>query len=131
MIRPNARKRMTTPPIRTMALLALACLLAAGCSQDGGTDGSSTVAAPTMTEDEYVAHIAALTIAVEEGRAGDEAAARAIELGSGGHSRQDVEAFAALLRERPQRWVEIEREIGIRIDELRDEPAGSEGTTDE
>jgi hypothetical protein len=84
-----------------------------------------------MSEDEYVAHVAALTVAVEEGLTGEEAAARALELGSGGHSREEVEAFAATMRERPERWVELEKRVDLRIDELmeteapgRDEAAG-------
>ena len=127
MIRPSALKRTAVPVMRTAALLMLACLLAAGCGQEGGTGGPGGSAAPSMTESEYVAHIAALTIAVEEGRSGDAAYARAVELGSKGHSREDVEEFAALLRSRPQRWVEIEREIDTRIGELRNDPAGPAG----
>jgi cell division septum initiation protein DivIVA len=80
-----------------------------------------------MTESDYVSHIAALTIAVEEGLSGEAADARAIELGSEGYSREDVEEFAALLRTRPLRWVEVEREVDARIDELREEASGPTG----
>ncbi len=112
--------------IRTAAAaLALAILMAGGCGPDEGTaepgapaaTGSSV--ATSMTERDYVDHIAALTIAVEEGLSGKDAASRAIELGSRGHSREEVEEFARTLRSHPETWVEIEREVDIRIGELR------------
>ncbi|MFH1690314.1 MAG: hypothetical protein ABIE42_08765 [Candidatus Eisenbacteria bacterium] len=124
MLRLSACKRRAATCIRTAALLALASLLAAGCGQEGETGGPDTPGTSSMTESDYVAHIAALTIAVEEGRSGKAAYARTIELGSKGHSREQVEEFAALLRSRPKRWVEIEREIDTRIGELRSDDAG-------
>ncbi len=128
----------TAPGVRTAAAaLALAILMTGGCGPDGGpaepgvpaTTGSS--GAPSMTEQDYIAHIAALTIAVEEGLSGEDAASRAIELGSRGHSREEVEEFARALRSRPKTWVEIEHEVDRRIGELRsaarDTTGGAEG----
>jgi len=109
--------------MRAVVLLAFASLLVSGCGQEGETDAPDA-RTPRMTEADYVAHIAALTIAVEEGRTGQDAYARAIELGSKGYSREDVEEFATLLRARPQRWVEIEHEVDTRINELREEISG-------
>jgi hypothetical protein len=120
--------------VRTAAAaLALAILITGGCEPDGGTaesgapatTGSSGV--PSMTEQDYIAHIAALTIAVEEGLSGEDAASRAIELGSRGHSREEVEEFARALRSRPKTWLEIEHEVDRRIGELRSAAGGSTG----
>ncbi len=112
--------------IRTAAAaLALAILMAGGCGPDEGTAEPGSPAAigssgaTSMTERDYVDHIAALTIAVEEGLSGEDAASRAIELGSRGHSREEVEEFARTLRSHPETWVEIEREVDRRIGELR------------
>ena len=84
-----------------------------------------------MTAESYVAHIAALTIAVEEGLSGQDAASRAIALGSKGYSREEVEEFALALRSRPEMWVEIEREVDKRIVELRSATGGQTGGTEE
>lgn len=80
-----------------------------------------------MTERDYVDHIAALTIAVEEGLSGQDAMSRAIELGSEGHSREEVERFALTLRSRPKTWVEIEREVDKKIIEIRSTAGGRTG----
>lgn len=81
-----------------------------------------------MTEEDYIAHVAALTVAVEEGLSGEEAAQRAVELGSRGYSREQVEQFAAGLSSRPQRWIEIEKEIDARAARLRSGESGSVDT---
>lgn len=80
-----------------------------------------------MTAESYVAHVAALTIAVEEGLSGQDAMSRAIELGSEGHSREEVERFALTLRSRPKTWVEIEREVDKKIIEIRSTAGGRTG----
>ena len=123
--------------VRTAAAaLALAILVAAGCGPDEGTPEPGAPAAiassgaTSMTEQDYIAHIAALTIAVEEGLSGEDAAARAIELGSRGHSREEVEEFARALRSHPKTWVEIEREVDGRIGELRSAAERSTGDTE-
>ena len=124
----------TAPGVRTAAAaLALAILITGGCGPDEGTaepsapvtTGSS--GAPSMTEQDYIAHIAALTIAVEEGLSGEDAASRAVELGSRGHSREEVKEFARALRSRPKTWLEIEREVDRRMGELRSAAGGSAG----
>ena len=83
-----------------------------------------------MTEEDYIAHVAALTVAVEEGLSGEEADQRAVELGSRGYSREQVEQFAARLSSRPHRWVEIEKEIDARAAELRSGASGQADTLD-
>ena len=113
--------------LEVSALLGLACLLSCGCGPGGGDGTPDTPGTTSMTERDYVAHIAALTIAVEEGLTGEDAVARAVELGSGGHSREEVEELAARLRSRPLRWVELEREIDVRIRELKNEADGAGG----
>ena len=134
MIRLRVCEGIAAPGVRTAAAaLALAVLVTGGCGPDGGTGepgapatpGSS--AAPSMTTEDYVVHVAALTIAVEEGLSGEGAASRAIELGSRGHSREEVERFARALRTRPETWVEIEKEVDRKIDELRSATGGSTG----
>lgn len=119
------RRAGRAAPALTAAAIALAALAAAGCGQEDAADEAAR-GAPSMTEEQYVAHIAALTIAVEEGLTGAAADARAVELGSSGHSREEVEEFAELLRERPERWLEMEREVDRRMADLRRE-AGKEG----
>jgi len=83
-----------------------------------------------MTEEDYIAHVAALTVAVEEGLSGEEADRRAVELGSRGYSREQVEQFAARLSSRPHRWVEIEKEIDARAAGLRSGASGQADATD-
>jgi len=112
---------------RAVALLGLACLLSCGCEPGSGDGAPDTSGTTSMTESDYVAHIAALTVAVEEGLTGEDAAARAVELGGGGHSREEVEKLAARLRSRPRRWVELEGEIDVRIGELKNEVSGTDG----
>lgn len=138
MIRLRAREGRAAPDLGTAAAaLALAVLMTAGCGPDGeagqpgapAARGSSTAA--SMTAETYIAHIAALTVAVEEGLSGQDAASRAIELGSKGHSREEVEEFALTLRAHPQTWVEIEKEVDRRIVELRSAVVGRTGGTDE
>ncbi|MEA3409126.1 MAG: hypothetical protein U9Q95_02150 [Candidatus Eisenbacteria bacterium] len=124
--------------VRTVvATLALAVLAVGGCGPDTGTGqpgapaATGSSAAGSMTEENYVAHIAALTIAVEEGLSGEDAVSRAIELGSKGHSREEVEEFAKTLRSRPRTWIEIEREVDRRIGEIRsaaDDTIGHDGS---
>ncbi len=122
----RATEGRAAPGVRTAAVaFALVILTMGGCGPDEGTaepgapaaTGSSDTA--SMTEQDYIAHIAALTIAVEEGLSGEDAASRAIELGSRGYSREEVEEFARALRSRPKTWVEIEREVDRKIGELR------------
>jgi hypothetical protein len=117
-------RRSPNLPARALAVAAitLAAFAAAGCEQGNPADEVVTRTAH-MTEEDYVAHIAALTIAVDEGLTGGDADARAIELGSAGHSREDVEEFAALLRTRPERWLDIEGEVDSRVADLRRELA--------
>jgi hypothetical protein len=114
------------PPARILAAaVVLAALAVAGCGR-GDAPEEAAPATASMTEEEYVVHMAALTIAVEEGLTGDAAAARAVELGSGGHSREEVEELAALLREHPERWLELEKEVDRKIVDLRSELDGED-----
>lgn len=134
MIRLRVCEGRAAPGVRTVAgALALAVLVMGGCGPDGGTGESGapatpeSSAAPSMTTEDYIVHVAALTIAVEEGLSGKDATSRAIELGSRGHSREEVERFARTLRSRPKTWVEIEKEVDRKIDELRSAAGGSTG----
>ncbi len=138
MIRLCACEGRAARGIRTIAAaFALAVLMTGGCGPDGETGQPGAPAArgpsgtPSMTAGDYVAHIAALTIAVEEGLSGHDAASRAIALGSKGHSREEVEEFARTLRSRPKTWVEIEREVDKRIVELRRATGEQTGGTEE
>ncbi len=72
-----------------------------------------------MTEEEYVSHVAALTVAAEEGLHGERALARARELGGGDYARDEIEAFARRLKTEPARWVELEKEVDARAAEIR------------
>ena len=120
---------MGSPPARgAAAVLLTACLVACGCGQDAGPDGTTPQDPSSMTEEDYIAHVAALTVAVEEGLSGEEADRRAVELGSRGYSREQIEQFAARLSSRPHRWVEIEKEIDARAAELRSGASGQADT---
>lgn len=111
-------RRRLQPAAATALLPALLCVLALqGCSERGeGGAGRDTVLEPSA----YVAHVAALAVATEEGLTGEAALARAAELGGGEYSREDIEAFAAVMRERPREWLELERSVDERIRQLRD-----------
>ena len=137
-IRLRAYEGRATPGVRTAAAaIALAALMTGGCGPDVETGQPGAAAtrhpstAPSMTSEAYVAHMAALTIAVEEGLSGQDAASRAIALGSKGHSREEVEEFARTLRSRPKTWVEIERKVDKRIVEIRSATEGQAGGADE
>lgn len=137
-IRLRACEERAASGVRTAAAaFALAVLMMGGCGSDGetGKPGAATTrgpsTAPSMTAEAYVAHVAALTIAVEEGLSGQDAASRAIALGSRGHSREEVEEFARTLRSRPETWVEIEREVDKRIAELRSATGGQTSSAEE
>ena len=130
MIRLRARG-MGAPRARgAVAVLLTACLVACGCGEDAGPDETTLGGPSSMTEEDYIAHVAALTVAVEEGLSGEDAALRAVELGSRGYSRQQVEQFAARLSTRPHRWIEIEKEIDARAARIRSGESGSADTPD-
>ena len=71
-----------------------------------------------MTDEEYVAYVASLTVAVGEGLRGDAALEKAAELGGGTYTRAQVESFADELRLNPERWAALERLVDERMREL-------------
>jgi hypothetical protein len=109
---------------------ALALIACPGCGSDDTTPeipGAGAAPGGSMTEAQYIAHLAALTVAVGEGLTGEAAEERAMDLGSAGHTREEVERFAERLKARPERWLEIEREIEERVNVMtRPEPPGAE-----
>jgi len=133
--RRHAGPRTRGSAARVLACAALAAAVAAaacgGCgpraAEDGrGARGESSrrgagppASAARVTEDGFVSFVAALTVAVEEGRRGEDARRRAEELGSPDYAREEVEAFAAWLREDPERWVRLALLIDARTGELR------------
>ena len=98
---------------------AFAVLAAAGCDLGGGEPRPSPdpPGAP-MSEDDFVEHMAALTIAVQEGLSGDDAEARVAELGATAYTREEIEAFARVLEEDPERWAAVALKIDRRVREL-------------
>lgn len=111
---------------RYLQLLVTALAIAAccaGCGRDGDA-GGETRGASGVSERDYVSHVAALTVAVEEGLSGDAARERAVELGSPGLSRGQVEAFVDELRTEPERWVGVERRVDEMVEELRERGSG-------
>jgi hypothetical protein len=125
----RTRRRRLQPTSATTLLPAFLCLAALlclpalqGCSGSGtGDSGGETGLEPSA----YVAHVAALAVATEEGLTGDAALARAAELGGGEYSREEIETFAGIMRERPREWLELERSVDVRIRELRDGASGT------
>lgn len=92
-------------------------LTGCGTSESDGTE--RTDGPSTLSSEAYVAHVAALAAAGEEGLSGDAALRRAVELGAGEYSREEVERFAGAMRERPREWAELERRVDERIRELK------------
>ena len=120
-----------TGPTLSLAPMAalLIAVLASGCGSGEDAPVADAPGGP-MTEAQYIAHVAALTVAVGEGLTGEAAAERAVRLGSGGHDREEVERFAERLKADPERWLEIEREISERVNVMtRPEPVGAEEAT--
>jgi hypothetical protein len=112
------------------AVALLSLLAAAGCGR--ASDPAGEVPPPaTMNEDEYVEHVAALTIAVEDGLSGEEARARVAELGAPLYAREEVEAFAEILRRDPERWADVAARLDVRIADLRRAEAGAPTEADD
>ena len=107
--------------IAAAALAVAAALIHGGC----GSGESSGGDASELTDDEYVAHVASLTVATGEGLRGDAARERAAELGGGTYTLEQLEAFAERLRLDPERWVALERLVDEEILELDRERLGS------
>jgi hypothetical protein len=97
----------------------VALTLASGC--DRAPEPADDRGAPPggMTEDEFVDQVAALTVAVEEGLTGEAARDRAADLGGGRHTRDEIDAYANVLRADPERWAAVSERIDGRIEELR------------
>lgn len=110
------------------AAAAIALLAAPGCDRASDLSEDHEVPAGTMTEDEFVDHVAALTVAVEQGLVGDEARDRAAELAGSRYARDEIEAFADILRADPVRWAAVADRIDRRVADLRS--AGSGGPAD-
>ena len=104
---------------------AIAVVAAAGCDRASDLSEDQEIPAAPMTEDDFVEHMAALTLAVEDGLTGEEARARAAELGAVLYARDEIEAFADILRADPERWAGVAARIDGRIADLRS--AGSGG----
>ena len=100
----------------TLAASALSLIGCSGGAEPRGGEGRSA----TITEEQYVNRMAALTVAVEEGLSGEAALARATELGAPDCSREELEQFARGLRQRPAEWVAVEERVENRVKELRD-----------
>lgn len=112
-MRPPRHIVLHAPVVLLAVLFALA-----GCERDG-RGGTGEERQTSMTEEQFVTHVAALTVATEEGLTGHDALARALELGGGDFTRKDVERYADLLRADPEHWAAVAKRIDKRVDELR------------
>lgn len=125
MIREPSRSVKAGAVVALKAAAAASCLALiapalSGCGQeDEGFHPPVQHAGAAISESDYIAHVSALALAVEEGLYGEAAAARARELGGGEPTREEIERFADHMRNRPARWVEIEQEIERRVTSLR------------
>lgn len=109
--------RLPLAPILTVLLL-----VACGCGSESGTGSEPGPAEPAdlpVSEAEFIDYTAAVTLAVEEGFSGEAAMVRVSQLGVEVQRREDIEAFAAYLREHPLRWAEVAQKVDDRIEELR------------
>jgi hypothetical protein len=104
--------------VRQGTVLALVLLATISCEKGGRPAAPADRSGP-MTETDYVEYMAALTVALEEGRSGEDASARITELGATPFPREKVEAFVATLREDPERWAEITLKVDRRIAEQK------------
>ena len=103
---------------------AIAVVAAAGCDRASDLSDDQEIPAAPMSEDGFVEHMAALTLAVEDGLTGEEARGRAAELGAVLYARDEIEAFADILRADPERWAGVAVRIDRRIADLRGAGAG-------
>ncbi len=103
---------------RTVAALLTGSLLvwslSAGCAAPVAEDGAESPA-----DSAYIAYMAALTVATEEGLSGAEAEERIAELGAGTVARQEIEDHIEQLRSDPVRWSMLEEQVAQRAEELR------------
>ena len=107
----------------TLSLLAVCVAALSGCAPEPAPEPQAS--SPTLSVEEYVAHMAALAVAVEEGLSGEPAAARALELGGGGHTREEVERFTDAMSRRPEVWAGVEAEVVERIREIKRTDGGA------
>jgi hypothetical protein len=119
-VRPVAR-RVTIGLRRSggrVAVITILLLTAISCERgERATDAADRRSA--MTETEYVNTMAALTVALEEGRIGEDASARIVALGATPYTREEIEAFVAPLRSDPERWAGVNLKVDKRIGELK------------
>jgi hypothetical protein len=110
---------------RPLAVAAIAAAVGLGGCQTSEEPGGTGVPAPDtrVTEEGFVDHVAALNLAIEEGLTGDDAAGRVAALGAENYARDELEAYAVILRRDPERWARISRTINERVEEFRREPA--------
>ncbi len=117
-------RRLPVPPlqgaIRSVAAAAVAALLLSGCGAESEPgDGEAAPPERGVTESGFVEHVAALSLALEEGLTGEDARDRVAELGAPTYTRGEIENFTAYLRRDPVRWAEAARRIDERVDVLR------------
>jgi hypothetical protein len=115
-------------PRDVTVFLASAVLVVAtsGCGPEPAEPASGrSVENTAMTETEYVEIMAALNVALEEGLLGEDALARARELGAKIFTRTEIEQFAERLKEDPTKWTRIERRVHERVTELMSLPRTS------
>lgn len=97
----------------------IAFAVATGCDRPPEPSEDQEISTAAMTEDEFVAHMAALTVAVEDGLSGEEARDRAAELGGALYTRDEIEEFADILRADAERWAAVSDRIDRKIAEIR------------
>jgi hypothetical protein len=125
MIDTSVVRRRVRRLLHAAACAAAAVALASGCERPPEPTGDRDGPAAGITEEEFVEHVAALTVAVEDGLAGEQARDRAAELGGGSYTREEIDAFAEVLRADPERWAAVAERIDRRIAELRSEGPGA------
>jgi hypothetical protein len=116
-------RRLVQAAALGVAAIAVACMLS--CDRPPEPAQDPEISTGAMTEDEFVDHLAALTVAVEDGLSGYEATDRAAELGGGRYTREEIEAFADALSADPVRWAAVADRVDRRVAEIRSAPDGS------
>ncbi|MCD4690059.1 hypothetical protein K8S17_01215 [bacterium] len=111
--------------VRTAAAM-LAVLLTTtfvGCGEN--TDGEPRMRPADNT---YVEYMAALTLAIDEGLCGEDAAVRILELGSEPLTRDELDAHVERLSRDPVKWSRLEENVENRVEDLSREVRASDRT---
>jgi hypothetical protein len=106
-------RRATSAGLRFLPVIFFVAL-AGGCR----APSEKPEGAASLSDDQYVAAVAALSVAVHEGLSGEAARARAAELGGGEPTRAEIEETESALARDPEHWAALSARIDQRVREM-------------